>query len=698
MGPAAMASGVTVRISADRERATMTDGEGPTENQPPPTAQSSLIAATIAFWRRVRERKIAQWGAGYIIAAFGLMQGVLLIAETFDWPAVAGRMAFAVFAAGFPIVLIIAWSHGDRGRQRVTRTETGLIAACVAVGGLLIVLAAQAPAPNSGLPPLAEGATVAVLPFTSLTNVEDDAAFAAGLHNDLLSRLAQVASMRVIGRTSVQSYRDTTLRINQIASQLDADIVLEGSVQRSGDRVRVTVQAVDGESEQQRWAETYDRELTAENLFDIQREITEAIAGALDVVLTRQEIAAAGAGGTRNLQAFEANARGRLLLQTPDYSDLESYRQARAAFDEAVLLDPNFAAAYAGKARALLSLYWFDAHDPALRELARAALDRAEALAPNGFETQEALAYYFYWGFLDYRQGTIHIDRALAASPNSAEAWRAKAYILRRDGHFNQAVDAFDRAMRLDPRNQLVRVDAVETAVPFGHFARAQNLLNAHDQTLPWVRWQTAVLRYYQGDVHGAWTAVRDSNDHAAIRFSIALATRDPANINFALAAWPVEARRPDAFPEAYEVARVEALLALGRPQEARALLLEVSARLNASANPYPTGWSSGASLTPAHVPGLLGDLAGVRAAERDSLNAPRDEWSKEFIYAELALAFLRAGDRDRAMHYLEQEASLFGPHRYLLTSVDPRFDSLRDHRRYRAYRARYEAWAARPR
>jgi hypothetical protein len=128
----------------------MTDGDGPRENEPPPAAPSGFIAAAIVFWRRVRERKVAQWGAGYIVAAFGLMQGLLLIAETFDWPAAAGRMAFAVFATGFPIVLIIAWSHGDRGRQRVTRTETGLIAACVAVGAALIVLAAQAPTTNSG--------------------------------------------------------------------------------------------------------------------------------------------------------------------------------------------------------------------------------------------------------------------------------------------------------------------------------------------------------------------------------------------------------------------------------------------------------------------------------------------------------------------------------------------------------------------
>src|SRR5262249_30715324 len=144
------------------------------------------------------------------------------------------------------------------------------------------------------------------------------AAFVAGLHDDLLNRLAQVASLRVIARTSVMEYAGTTKRIYRIAAELNVAAIVEGSVQRLGDRVRVAVQLIDGATERQKWAQTYDRELTADNLFDIQRDIAEAIAQALDAVLTTPEVVAIGDGGTRDLAAYEAYVKGRLLLQTPD--------------------------------------------------------------------------------------------------------------------------------------------------------------------------------------------------------------------------------------------------------------------------------------------------------------------------------------------------------------------------------------------
>lgn len=561
---------------------------------------------------------------------------------------------------------------------------------------------ASAPATDAGpaAPAKAPDGSLAVLPFTNLTGKADDIAFAAGLHDDLLTRLAKIGALRVIARTSVLGYANTTKKISEIARELGVAAVLEGSVQRAGNRVRITVQLIDPATDSQRWGETYDRMLTADNLFDIQREITEAIGSALNTVLTARELTAAFKGGTRSLQAYEHYARGRLLLRSADSSKLSRFHEAISAFDQAVALDPNFATPYALKGLALTNLFWESQRlDTKHRDAAKIALDRAAALTPNAAETQFGLAAYFYYGFLNYPQALEHIDRALKAAPNSAVAWETKGYIARRDGRFAESVDAFDHAILLDPQNPIPMSELAFLLGSIGDYARAEVLMTRArdiDPTSLFIRSQAADLLYTQGDAAGAWKEYKDVRTYVpSARLFYAIATRDPANVEFALEGWPVDARRPASFPEVYEVSRASALLALGKAAEARRILLEVKAHLDTSARPYLDAWTANSLVTPADVPGMLSDLAGVKAAERDYLaNAPRDEFAKREIYTALAVAFLRAGDPDRAMHYLEETEKLFGPAFYLRISIDPAFDALRDHPMYKALKARYEAWA----
>ena len=542
-----------------------------------------------------------------------------------------------------------------------------------------------------------------MLPFTNLTGKADDIAFAAGLHDDLLTRLAKIAAMRVIARTSVLRYANTTKNISDIAKELGVAAVLEGSVQRAGNRVRIGVQLIDAATNSPRWGETYDRTLTADNLFDIQREITEAIAAALNTVLTARELKAAFEGGTRNLQAYEHYARGRLLLRSADSSRLDRFREAITAFDQAVALDPDFATPYALKSLALTNLFWESQRlDTKHRDAAKIALDRAAALAPNAAETQFGLAAYFYYGFLNYPQALEHIDRALKAAPNSAVAWETKGYIARRDGRFAESVDAFDHAILLDPQNPIPMSELAFLLGRMGEYARAEVLMARArdiDPTSLFIRSQAAAMLFDQGNAAGAWKEYKDVRTYfPSTRLVYAIATRDPANVKFALEDWPADARRPASFPEVYEVSRASALLALGKADEARRILLEVKAHLDASAKPYPDAWTANSLVTPADVPGMLGDLAGVKAAEHDFLtNAPRDELAKIDFLQSLSVAFLRAGDRDRAVSYLEQAEKIFGPSIYLRISIDPAFDPLRDDTRYKALKTRYEAWAARP-
>ena len=546
-----------------------------------------------------------------------------------------------------------------------------------------------------------ETPSLAVLPFSNLTGKAEDLAFAAGLHDDLLTRLASVSALRVIARTSVMRFMNTTRSASEVAGALGVNAVLMGSVQRSGDQVRVAVQLIDGATDSQRWGESYDRALTAANLFGIQRDITEAIARALNTVLAARELDVAFEGGTRNLKAYELYANARLLLRSSDYTGAQLRKETIAVLDRAIALDASFAAAYALKAYVLTQSFWFEGNrtDASLLDAAKLALDRAQALAPNAVETQFSLAGYHYYGFLDYRRATQHADRATAIAPNSEIAWSLKAFIARRDGRFAESNASFERAIALDPQNAVFLTEFASTLLAMGQFSRALALnerARAIDPASESSRNFAAAIKFDLGDVAGAWAVMKETRGiDQDKRVEMAIATRDPANINFALENWPVELRERNGVP-VYEVYRGRALLALGRQEEARKVLTAVKARLDASENPYPEGWAANVYVRPMVVPGLLGDLEGVRAAERDFLaNAPRDEYDRVFIYPDFCRAFLGAGDSERAAHYLDETVKVTGPWFYLKVSVDPAFDALRDHPRYLALKASYETWAA---
>ncbi len=582
-------------------------------------------------------------------------------------------------------------------RRRLTRV--------VLLGGIVAVPALGftawrlfGPHPNANAPP-----TVAVLPFTALGGRTDDAAFAAGLHDDLLTRLGSITALRVIARNSVMTYAGADKSASEIARELGASAVLAGSVQRSGNRVRVAVQLVDGASNVQKWSDTYDRTLTADNLFDIQRDMTDAIAHALGTVLTAREMAEAFIGGTHNLDAYEAYAHGRLLMRDADTSRDDAFVAPIAAFDQAIAHDPNFASAYSMKAYALSrSFVSFEPQqttDKPLRDAARLALDRAHSLAPDAAATHFAYAAYFYWGYLNYTQALHHLDLALAAAPNDAEFWELKALIARRAGRFAESIAAFDRTNLLDPLNlEAFLVNAILLGVT-GSFARAEALVaraRAIGGAPVFVTLAAAVIRSFQGDAGGAWALIKNdrSQGNQDTRLDFAICTRSPANIEFALRDWPAEFRRPASFPEFYDVDRAVALRALGRAEEARRLLLQVKAQLEASANPYPDRWYG--PISPEIVPGLLGDLAGVRAAERDFIaNSPNDALYRLRRNYQFAVSFANAGDLNRAIYYLQINAAILGPSFYLRLPIDPQLDVLHQHPGYLALKQSFEAWRA---
>ncbi len=302
-------------------------------------------------------------------------------------------------------------------------------------------------------------ASIAVLPFTTVGSDEESLAFSSGIHNDLLIRLSKIGALKVISRTSVMEYRDTTKNLRQIADELGVATILEGSVQRAGDRVRLNAQLVDAHNEKSLWAETYNRQLNAGNIFEIQETVAEQIAAALHARLTPEEKQQIATRPTENLEAYQAYLRG---LDYAERSELESdTRAAVKLFEQAVALDPEFAEAYAALGQEQASIYWmyFD-HTPERLELSRNAIETAERLAPGLPEARAARGFYYYWGELDYEHALEEFATALAARPNDTSILSGIGFVKRRQGKMKEALAMFRRSAELNPRD-LVSAEAV---------------------------------------------------------------------------------------------------------------------------------------------------------------------------------------------------------------------------------------------
>ena len=307
------------------------------------------------IWDRLRRRKVMQWGIAYAAGAWGLLQGLSYVVATFHWPVRIQQLATVLLLIGVPIVLVVAWYHGDRGERRVTRTELAILTLLFLIGGGLFwrfqhssqsAPAAAVATTTTSVPaaldaPSADARpSIAVLPFDNRSRVEDDIFFVDGIHDDILTQLSKLSALTVISRTSVERFRDTKLPIKEIARQLGVTSILEGGVQRGGERVRINVQLIDAATDAHLWAETYDRELTAANLFGVQSEVATAIAGALKATLTADEKARVDAVPTQNLEAWEAYQLGRQRMAR---RSSESLAEAEQFFRKAVALDPQFA-------------------------------------------------------------------------------------------------------------------------------------------------------------------------------------------------------------------------------------------------------------------------------------------------------------------------------------------------------------------
>ncbi|HEV2095159.1 MAG TPA: adenylate/guanylate cyclase domain-containing protein [Chthoniobacterales bacterium] len=299
--------------------------------------------------------------------------------------------------------------------------------------------------------------SIAVLPFDNFSDDKQNSYFADGIQDDILTALSQVSDLKVISRNSVMQYRDKARNTREIGQALGVAHLLEGSVRRANDKIRITAQLIDARNDKHLWAEHYDRDLA--DVFAIQSEVAENIVAQLKANLSASEKAAIDVRPTQDLEAFDIYLQAKQLINTfhdtPDWK--ETLFKAVRLLDEAISRDGNFALAYCWATRAHLALYWFGLdHTPARLAQARATAQKALVLAPDLGEAHLAQALVYYQGNRDYVHAREELAIARRVLPNNAEVYSVTSWIDRRQGKWEEAVKNQEKAAELDPRNSKI--------------------------------------------------------------------------------------------------------------------------------------------------------------------------------------------------------------------------------------------------
>jgi TolB-like protein/Tfp pilus assembly protein PilF len=386
----------------------------------------------------------------------------------------------------------------------------GIAAVCVlAVVGLYFGAFKRQAKPLSQAAAIPEK-SIAVLPFENLSEEKTNAYFAEGIQNEVLTRLAAVRDLKVISRTSTAKYQSKPDNLKSVAQELGVSTILEGAVQKAGDKVRVNVQLIDARADTHLWAKSYDRDL--KDVLGVESEVSQEIAEALQANLSPSESHGLAAVRTHDTEAYDLFLRGEYELhQTEGNESAETYDRAVAFYRQALARDPNFAEAAAELARSRLTRHWFvSSLEPAELEEIKSLIDRALALAPNSPEAHLALGLFFYWGHRQYEMALTEFNRTLELQPNSVLARTYCAWVYRRRGEWERSLAEFQRAQELDPRDAQIPANIGATYLTLRQWKDAER----------------AELRALAIDPHGGWAALSLLISHLNATGAVASARR----------------------------------------------------------------------------------------------------------------------------------------------------------------------------
>jgi len=420
------------------------------------------------FFSELKRRNVYKVAVAYAVVGWLVIQVSSTVLPTFHAPEWVVQTLVVLVLLGFPIALVLAWAfeltpegikrtedvdHSQPTTHRTGRTLDFLIIAVLLV--IIGVFAYQRFGPSqktsvsvSAIPEK----SIAVLPFENRSRDPENAYFADGIQDEILTRLAKIADLKVISRTSTQHYKSAPENLSEIARQLGVAHIVEGSVQKSGDSVRVNVQLIKAANDSHLWADTFDRKLT--DIFSVESEVAKAIADQLRAKLTGQEEQVIAAKPTDNPEAYDAYLRGLAYSLKTSFTPANALG-AQKYLKEAVRLDPKFALAWALLSYTDAVGYRTATLQPtvALREEARQAAETALTLQPNLGEAVHAKGYYHYSCLKDYDAAERYFEQARPLLPNSSRIPESLAYVERRRGQWDKSENYFNEAERLDPRN-----------------------------------------------------------------------------------------------------------------------------------------------------------------------------------------------------------------------------------------------------
>src|SRR5215212_813727 len=393
-----------------------------------------------SFFAELKRRKVYRVALSYAFVAWLVIQIDTQVFPFFA-PTWTVKLIIILVIAGFPVAVVLSWIF-DLTIEGIKRTDDH---------------------PPAIAPAEVPDKSIAVLPFENLSDDQENTYLADGIQDDILSNLAKIADLKVISRTSVRQYRGGERNLREIGAALGVAHILEGTVRRFGNRLRVNAQLINARTDAHVWADTFDREIT--DLFVLQTDLAEQIASALRANLSPEERASMQVHPTKDLDAYDLYLRARDLFRWSGAGDpRESGEKALRLLDEALSRDPGFSLAHALADRFHAELYWFG-YDRTRDRLtkARAEAETALKLTPELGDARLAMAYYYYYGGRYYDLAAKELDLARQATPNDGEVWDAIAAVERRRGRWDDAVVHFEKAWQLDPRNAAIIWNLGET-------------------------------------------------------------------------------------------------------------------------------------------------------------------------------------------------------------------------------------------
>ena len=667
------------------------------------------------FLQRLRERKLVQWSLAYLAGAFALIQVLDIVAQRFGWPEQVVRLVIVALSVGFFVTLVLAWYHGERGAQRVTGTELVILALLLTIGGGLLWRfvgarddAGSRPAgahPEGSVAPIGAEAipakSIAVLPFENFSDDKANAYFAGGMRDEILTRLAGIRDLKVISRTSTEQYASHPPDLKTVGRQLGVATVLEGSVQRAGDTVRINLQLIDTQSDGHLWAESYDRDV--KDIFAVERDIAQTVAGVLKAKLLPEEIERVAEVATQNTEAHDLYLRGRVYFnRASDQFALTATEmpQAIALFEQALGKDPGFGLAEADIATAHMNMYWFAPdRTPARLAAAKAAVDKALVQQPGLVAAQLPLALYYYWGFRDYAQALRHLDIARRAKPNDAEVVQFIASIARRQAQWEPALEGYREAAALNPRASIAHFLIGEIYLQLRHYAESEQaqlraIDLAADPGAAHVR-RAETLLYWKGDLvalSAALDALTPGSDaysgYVSWFYRLHWWSRD-----YAGAIRIAESNVADTWTEAgnlvlpRNLCLAQAYAAAGDPAKAKLLFEEVRAQLQAALQSSPQ--SPDLHIALGFAAAGLGMKEEAVAEGRKAvalMPTTLDAFTGPVYLGKLAQIYAQVGANDEAIGILQQLFAMPAGHVVTppLLKLDPVWDSLREDSRFK--------------